>query len=198
MTLNEDNPFYGRSFFPIFDSTGKFVVGWSGRSIFEQCPNTNCQLYHNPQIECPNEQKYLYGKWRHSQGLEVRKYLYNYNFAIPFIDKFKSAIICEGPGDVWAYEMAGIKNAVSIFGLTLSDEHRKLLLKAGARTIYINLDNDKAGQDAAENIKEKLEDYFRTYIITTKGKDAGSMKPHEITTDIWPFIKEVAYVEKDK
>jgi len=185
-------PFYKRAFFPILDETGKYVAGWSARTIYNKCEK--CKQYHKKDLyECPNIRK-NYSKWKHSRGLKVEKCLYNYNYAKQHIIANKTAIICEGPGDVWSYEMANIKNSLAILGLNISKDQRKLLQNANALTLIFSLDNDRAGVEAQERIYEQLGCYFKIHFISPeKNKDIGDMSKDEIKEEIIPQLRRYGY-----
>jgi len=173
-------PFCNRAFFPILDITGRYIVGWSGRSMWEKCET--CNVYHKPKTYCPEgKEKIKCGKWKHSQGFKSENCLYNYWFAHPFIAKTGTAIVCESPGNCWALDHCGIKNSVGIFGLNMSKKQRLLLQKAGALTLVFALDNDDAGQKAIKKLKEQLNYYFRLFFITPTDKnDIADMLPSDI------------------
>ena len=186
-------PMYKRAFFPILDVTGRYVVGWSGRSIYDKC--AKCKMYHHPErFECPDP-KYrgVYVKWKHSDNLHSELCVYNIWYAKPFISKSGTVILCEGPGDVWAYEAAGIKNSVAIMGCSLSRQQRLMLQNAGALTIVCTFDNDEAGQKAMERLQQDLTHYFRVFCITPdQFSDVGDMLPEDICKQIGPVLKKVS------
>lgn len=184
-------PFYNRAFFPILDESGKFVVGFSARTIYEKC--NKCKLYHHPKSSCPAKQyQSLYAKWKHSKGFKAEHYLYNYWFAKRYIHQNKTAIVCEGPGDVWQLEEAGIHNGVAIMGLNISKTQRQLLQKAEALTLVLILDNDKSGIKAVEKLKKSLQYFFRLFIITPENmNDIGEMFPEEIVNKIGQVINNI-------
>ncbi len=181
--------FNQRAFFPILDSTGKYIVGFSARSIWDKCKICNC--YHNPKYTCPGKNKRkLYEKWIHSKGLKSEKHLYNYWFAKYHISKSGTAIICESPGNVWALEMAGINNGVAIMGSSMSKIQRQLLQKAGALTLILILDNDKAGKEATKKIVDELNYYFRVIsIIPENVNDVAEMNRSDIINKIGSVLK---------
>lgn len=187
---------YKRAFFPILDITGRYVVGWSGRSIYNKCDD--CGLHHHPdRTSCPDsEYSAVYTKWKHSKGLRGGLCLYNSWYAKPFIGKTGTAILCEGPGDVWAYEAAGIRNSVALLGLSISKQQRLMLQNAGALTVICTFDNDKAGQTAMDRIKEDFQHYFRVFCVTpdTEG-DIGDMLPSDIASKIGPILQQTSRSE---
>lgn len=182
-------PFYERAFFPVMDPTGKFIIGFSGRSTWDKCEK--CRCHHNPELSCPaKDRRKYYTKWKHSNGFNCEKYLYNYWYAKYHISKAGTAIICEGPGNCWAMEMAGINNSVAIMGSSMSKIQRSLLQKAGALTLILILDNDKAGEKATEKLVEELNYYFRIIPITPKNvNDVAEMNKNEIINKIGSVLK---------
>jgi DNA primase len=111
---------YMRATAPIYDPTHDYVIGCTGRSIFDSC--AICESYHNPIKACPPEKdRWKHCKWRHNYGFKGEFHLYNYWFAKEFIRQTGIAIIVEGPADVWRLEEAGIHNAVATFGAHLTE-----------------------------------------------------------------------------
>lgn len=182
--------FYKRAFFPIMDESGKFVVGYSARSINEECPK--CGYHHHSKFSCPaKEIRPIYAKWIHSKGFKSEKYLYNYWYAKYHISKSGTAIICEGPGNVWALEMAGINNSVAIMGSSLSKTQRQLLQKAGALTLILVLDNDGTGEKTTEKLLKELNYYFRIIPITLDTvNDVAEMEKKDIIDKIGSVLKD--------
>jgi 5S rRNA maturation endonuclease (ribonuclease M5) len=186
---NKNKRFYKRAFFPILDPTGKFVVGFSARSIYEEC--LKCEYYHNPNFSCPSKEKrHLYVKWIHSKGFKSEKVLYNYWYAKYHISKSGTAIICEGPGNVWACEMAGLNNSVAIMGSSMSKYQRQLLQKAGALTLIIPYDNDNAGMKLKDKLIKELNYYFRIIPIDINNvNDIAEMNKNDIINKIGSVLK---------
>jgi len=189
----EGKRFNQRAFFPVLDSTGKYIVGFSARSIWNKCEI--CKCYHNPKYTCPEkDRRKLYEKWIHSKGLKSEKYLYNYWFAKYHISKSGTAVICESPGNVWSLEMAGINNGVAIMGSNMSKTQRQLLQKSGALTLILALDNDKAGKEATEKIIEELNYYFRVIPVNLENvNDVAEMSKNEIINKIGKVFNNVSY-----
>jgi len=186
---NKYKRFYKRAFFPILDETGKFVAGFSARSIYDKCPE--CKHYHDTRFSCPQKEKLChYVKWIHSKGFKSELYLYNYWYAKYHIAKSGTAIICEGPGNVWALEMAGINNSVSIMGSSMSKTQRQLLQKAGALTLIPVFDNDKAGENARDKMLKELNYYFRIIPVNlTEVNDVAEMEKSDIINKIGSVLK---------
>ena len=186
-------PMYKRAFFPILDVTGRYIVGWSGRSIYDKCPQ--CTMYHHPERRsCPDKQySGIYPKWKHSKDLRVELGLYNIWYAKPFISKTGTVILCEGPGDVWAYESAGIRNSVAMMGLSMSRQQRLMLQNAGALTVVCTFDNDEAGIKAMNKLEEDLTHYFRVFCVTPDtAQDVGDMLTDDIKCKIGPILEKAS------
>jgi len=182
--------FYKRAFFPIMDDSGKFVVGYSARSIYEECEK--CEYHHDTSFNCPKKEiRPLYAKWIHSKGFKSEKYLYNYWYAKYHISKSGVAIICEGPGNIWALEMAGINNSVAIMGSSMSKYQRQLLQKAGALTLILLLDNDETGENTTEKLLNELNFYFRVIPIDLESvNDVAEMEKKDIINQIGTVLKD--------
>lgn len=186
----KDKPMYKRAFFPILDLTGRYVMGWSGRSIYDKC--NECGMYHHSKrSECPDP-KYrgIYTKWKHSKDFHGELCLYNIWYAKPFISKTGTAILCEGPGDIWAYEAAGVRNSVALLGSSMSRQQRLILQNAGALTVICTFDNDEAGRKTTERLQKDLIHYFRVFCVTPDtADDIGEMLPDEIVEEIGPVLQ---------
>lgn len=189
-------PMYKRAFFPILDVTGRYVLGWSGRSIYDKC--SECKMHHHPdRASCPDpEYRGVYTKWRHSDDFHAEQCLYNLWYAKPFIAKTGTVILCEGPGDVWTYEAAGIRNSVALLGTSMSRQQRLMLQNAGALTIVCTFDNDDAGRKAMKRIEEDLTHYFRVYCVTPETvNDVGDMFSDDISSQIGPILQQASRAE---
>lgn len=179
---------YNRVVAPIYDNNHEYMIGCSGRSIYEKCHE--CNAFHDPVIECPKEEhRYIYSKWKHSLNFKSQNHLYNYWFAKNYIHKDQYVIIVESPGNVWRLEEAGIHNSVAIFGSSLSDRQKMILDGSGAMTMLVLTDNDEAGKKAAEQIKLKCQNTYKVIIPDTIQKnDIGEMTIEEIKRDILPLL----------
>lgn len=172
---NKGTPMYTRAVVPVYDIKGKHIIGVIGRSFFEECPN--CKLYHYGK-NCPDGKfSRFFSKWR-NYGFSKSASLYNYWFALPFIQKYSTIGIVEGPRDVFKIEQAGIKNYVALYGTNLSEQQKILIEICGAYKVVLLLDPDKAGQDAVRGIKEKLSSC--KVIIPEYNKDLKYMSEQEI------------------
>lgn len=175
---------------PIYDNDYKYMVGCSGRSIFEQCKL--CGSYHDPSRSCPDEEhRWVYSKWRHSKDFKSQNHLYNFWFAKQDIMSSAVAIIVESPGNVWRLEENGIHNSVAIFGSSMSDRQKIILDSSGAMSLVILTDNDEAGKKAAEQIKEKCQNTYKIYIPKISKNDIGEMTNEEIDKEIKPILEKI-------
>lgn len=167
----QDKEMYCRAVAPIYDIDHKYMVGCTGRSIFDKC--INCGTYHNQKDDCPSpENRWKYSKWKHNYGFKTQNHLYNLWSAKDYIRDTKKVIIVESPGNVWKLEECGFKNSVAIFGSSLADKQKMLLDSSGAMELILLLDNDEAGKQATELIRKKCS---RTYNV---------FAPDFVTTDI--------------
>jgi 5S rRNA maturation endonuclease (ribonuclease M5) len=187
---NPQKPMYNHAVVPIYDMDYKYMVGCSGRSIFNKCDL--CKCYHNPNNDCPSkENSWKYSKWKHSAGFKAQNHLYNFWFAKEHILKSSTAIIVESPGNVWRLEENNIHNSVAIFGSSLSDRQKILLDSSGAMNLVILTDNDDAGRKAAEQIKNKCQNTYRIFIPDISRNDVGEMTSEEIEKEIKQYIKRI-------
>jgi len=180
----------GRVVAPIYDNDHQFMIGCTGRSIFEKC--SLCSCFHDPIQQCPADtSRYLYSKWKHSANFKSQNHLYNYWFAQEHTRKDGYVIIVESPGNVWRLEEAGIHHSVAIFGSSLSDRQKMMLDASGAMSIIILTDNDEAGKKAAEQITNKCQNTYKIIIPTISMNDVGDMSIQEIHTQITPYLQKV-------
>ncbi len=189
-------PMYKRAFFPILDVMGRNIVGWSGRSIYNKCPK--CKMHHHPERSSCPESKFggIYTKWKHSKNFHGELCVYNIWYAKPFISRTGTVILCEGPGDVWAFEAAGIRNSIALLGLNMSRQQRLILQNAGALTVVCVFDNDEAGQKAMKKLEIDLNHYFRVFCVTPDtAKDIGDMFADDITEKLGPILERVSRAE---
>ena len=175
-------PMYMRSYCPILDDNGEYIIGVSGRTWHKECPK--CFGFHRQGAGCPEDNHKIRSvpKWLH-YGFQRSNTLYNYWNAKSEIVKTGVAVLTEGPKDVWKLDEAGIKTGMAAMGLSFSLNHIKKLISAGCQTVLLVMDNDEGGLDGAKKAKESLSMYFNVIDITDKlpdGKDIGDLTPEEI------------------
>jgi 5S rRNA maturation endonuclease (ribonuclease M5) len=186
----------GRIIVPIYNDDHTSVVGVTSRSTNPQC--THCKMWHSIDTECPktNIEIINASKWKHSKNFTASHYLYNYWFAKKYIEKTFTAVIVEGPGDIWRLEENNVHNGVALFGTDLTDDQQIILESSGALSCVILLDNDDAGQQAAVEIKNRLGNSFRLFFPTFIGNDIGDLHSDIITDNIKPFIEKVKRISE--
>lgn len=179
--------FYKRVYIPVLDEAGAYIVGYTARSLYEKC--YKCEGFHDPNyFYCPKNSR-MFSKWRHSKGFRKTYYLFNYWFAKDLIRSTETAIICEGPGDVLAFEQAGIHNSVGIFGKTLSEQQKSLLQRLKTKRLILCLDADEYGQQAQAKIKQDLSYFFDIHTVLPDNNDFGEMQSDKIRERFEQWIK---------
>lgn len=188
LCTNPKREMHDRVVVPIYDMNYEYMIGCTGRSIYEKC--SECSCFHKPTDSCPEDnKKYLYSKWKHSANFKSQNCLYNFWFAKQHIQKTGTAILVESPGNAWKLEENGIHNSVAIFGTNLSDRQKILLDGSGAMNLVILMDNDDPGRKAAINIVEKCKNTYRMHVPSITKLDVGEMTAEEINTQIKEFME---------
>lgn len=150
--------FHERITFPIRDAAGA-VIGFSARKYKES-------TFGGKYINTP--ETLLFRKSRVLFGL---------NYCRRRIAKERQAIIVEGQIDALRLIQAGFNITVAAQGTAFGEGHAKELLQLGAREVYLALDGDNAGQEAASKIgnlfqKEGVEVYI---VQMPSGMDPDSL-----------------------
>ncbi len=178
---------YNRAVVPIYDNDYKYLVGCSGRSIFDKCDN--CSYYHDQSSECPSvHDRWKYPKWKHNAQFKSQNHLYNFWFAKTHILDSTQVVLVESPGNVWRLEESGIHNAVAMFGSSLSDRQKILLDGSGAMNIAVLTDNDEAGDKAAQAILEKCKNTYKVNRVVIDKADVAEMTIEEVNSIIKPQL----------
>ena len=152
-----------RAIIPIHDDDGKDVVGIIGRSMRD---------YRMP--------KFLFNP----KGFDKRYYFYNYHRALEKAKETSCLYIVEGQGDVWKLYEAGVLNAVSIFGKTITEQQKNKLLKLPITHLIILTDNDQAGRESKVQIQRQLNRLYKLTFPKFIQKDIGDMDIKKIKKDI--------------
>jgi len=179
---------------PVYDDTHQFCVGFTARSLFNECKT--CNLYHAPEKACPKAVEDIVAsvKWRNSKGFDSGNYLYNFWFARDHILKSGVALLVESPGNVWRLEENNIKISLGLFGVELTDQQRVILDRSGALSLIILLDNDEAGIKGAKILHQKLHRSYRLYFPKIKSNDVGDLHSDAVTSDIVPYIDKATNI----
>jgi len=178
---------YNRAVAPIYDVDHKYMVGCTGRSVFDKCQS--CSLYHAADAQCPSsEEQWKYCKWKHSYQFKSQDHLYNLWYAKSHILESHKVILVESPGNVWKLEENGIHNSVALFGSNLSDKQKILLDGSGAMTIIVIMDSDEAGDKASEMINSKCRNTYNITNIKISKPDISEMTAEEISKEIKVYL----------
>ena len=89
---NPKKEMYNRVVAPIYSDDHKYLIGCTGRSIFEKCHS--CACYHDIGLDCPDaDKRWMFPKWKHSAKFKSQNTLYNYWYAKEFISKLGYVIV---------------------------------------------------------------------------------------------------------
>ena len=178
---------FDRAVVPVYDTSGQFMVGCTGRSVFNK--HEACGCYHNVNKDCPRDtDQWKHSKWKHNKNFKTQDHLYNFWYAQKYIEKSKTVIIVESPGNVWRLEEAGIHNSVAIFGSSMHQKQKMLLDISGAMSIITIMDNDDAGRAAAANIESKCSRTYNVYHLSLEHSDVAEMTVDEVKNIIIPQL----------
>ncbi len=128
--------FRNRLMFPILDGNGK-IVGFGGRTLGDD----DAKYINSGETPLYNKSVTLYGLSHAKEAIRERK----------------SVVLVEGYFDVLACHRIGIKNTIAVSGTALTEQHVKIL-KRYSDKVVLCLDQDRAGQQAAE----------RSYLLCTE------------------------------
>ena len=189
--FNPKKSFFDRVVTPFYDDLGEYMIGCSGRNKNEQC--NKCTLYHAPNVRCPitKEEKLRATKWKHSGGFNADSYLYNYWNARQHIQDNYTAILVEGPGDVWRLEEAGIYNSLGLLGARLSSNQQIILEESGAINLILATDNDEAGRKVVRSVLENCSHLFNIHVIEYPGKDPGGLTVEQVKQIFIPILERI-------
>ena len=166
--LDKKSKLFDRSIVPIHNEDGSKVIACIARAIKE---------YKEP--------KFLITP----KGFDKRFFFYNYHRALEHIKQSSSIILVEGQSDVWRLHEAGIYNAVSLFGRTLSKEQEHKLYKLPITKVIVLLDNDQAGRESKVQIQRQLNRLYKLSFPKIQTKDVGEMSVEQIQQTILPQIR---------
>lgn len=184
--IGEGKEMSWRSVVPVYDDSGQYLVGCTGRSVYEKCPK--CCNYHNETFSCQTD---TITKWKHSANFNADNYLYNWWNAKEFIKATGVVILVESPANVWRLEEAGILNSVGMFGAYLKSRQKYLLDTSGALSILYIRDQDEAGLAGATHLKELCSRTYRLYFPDISANDIAEMSTDSITEEIRPIFDKV-------
>ena len=157
-----------RAIIPIHNDDGSEIVGLIGRSI---------KGYRTPKF-------LLYPK-----GFNKRHYFYNYHRAVKHSYDTGCLFVLEGQGDVWKLHESGVKNAVSIFGKTISKEQAEKIRRMPVTHLIVLMDNDQAGREARVQIQRQFGRMYKITFPRLSSKDIGDMSVYKIKKEILQDLK---------
>jgi DNA primase len=135
-------------------------------------------------------------KWLHEGN--VNDYLYGFYKTHEHIQRTEKIVLVEGPLGVIKLWEAGIRNAVAVFGTSISRRQQRAILASGAYKLYVAFDNDLAGNRAADRVlygkKGSTHDYLGGYMDSVRVdlgdySDLDEMSVYEIR-EIFQRLKE--------
>jgi hypothetical protein len=169
---------YNRTFAPVLSSDGSIVVGFQGRTLYDQCKI--CGMYHSGADLCPSDGgPRSVAKWLTFGIQEKGRVLYNLH---NFDESLGYVILVEGPKDVWFADQFGIQNVVACLGCTLSFGQIQLLLQKNVEKVLFAFNNDDPGSKGIEIGIKDARKYLWCKDIRNFGnaKDIGEMIPSEV------------------
>lgn len=155
-----------RAIIPVHSLDGSKVVAYIGRSTRD----------------------FIKPKFLFTKGFNKNKYLYNYHRAIEKAKETSCLFITEGQGDVWKLHEAGVNNAISIFGKSLSLRQKTILEGSGVTKLIILTDNDQAGRESKVKIQREMSRMFKVIFPRMSTKDVGDMTVKQIEESILPQL----------
>lgn len=154
---------------PIYAANNR-LIGFGGRDITGHAP---AKYLNSPDTALFDKSSVLFGM----------------NKARKEIRRRKSVIICEGYMDTIALQMHGFGNAVGAMGTAVGTRNLRLLSRM-ADTIYISLDADEAGTNAARRIIDNLPKGFTADVKVVR-------IPRSIAKDPDEFFNQAGRTESD-
>jgi DNA primase len=161
---------YDRSIIPIHNDDGTKLIGCTARAIKE---------YKTPKF-------LLYPK-----GFDKRYFLYNHHRAIKSVNETGTLFIVEGQSDVWRLYESGIKQAVGVFGRTLSKEQETKINRMPVTHIVVLLDNDQAGRESKIQLQRQLNRMYKLSFPKIPTKDIGELNVDQIKKILFPQLKGI-------
>jgi DNA primase len=169
--------FRNRLMFPILDGNGK-IVGFGGRTLGDD----DAKYINSGETPLYNKSVTLYGL----------------SHAKECIREQKNVVLVEGYFDVLACHRIGIKNTIAVSGTALTEQHVKIL-KRYSDKVVLCLDQDRAGQQAAERsylLCAEEEMAVHTVILEQKDPDEAAMADPDglkkiLTEQTVPYLRMV-------
>lgn len=148
----------GRITVPIHDVHGN-IIAFAGRQYDPTAELTKEALTKayssDPKQAEKKIQMWEHGKWLNEPYPKIR-HLYNLNYAKEHARKYNYIIIVEGYFDALVLAANGFPNTVALCSTSLS-ERQAILISRYCNNAVVILDGDKAGQEAAMAVSQRLE-----------------------------------------
>lgn len=164
------NFMHNRIVIPVRDHDGR-LVGFTGRTVL---PDE--QITHD-------HPKWVHGRYfdRFAGELKTSSILFNLHRAKDHL-RMHRVLMCEGPFDGFAFQMADVLNWVCTLGTSFQPQHRTLLIQYGVNEIITAYDPDPAGQAAHRRVCDIVGDLIRVTPMGGLEGDPGSYakRPDEL------------------
>jgi hypothetical protein len=186
-------PLSDRAVAPVYDADGRWVVGFTGRSIHPKCDK--CGRWHTPGAPCPEPGSGAWrrsGKWYHHE-LATTSLFYNHHLAREHIGETGVAVLVEGPGDLWRLVEGGVDVGLGTFGASLSDEQVVMMELSGCINLVIPRDRDAAGAAFEADLKARLGRSFRLHFVELPTHDVGELTPGQVKEIILPLVRRCSW-----
>ncbi|MFM7388019.1 MAG: DNA primase, partial [Bacteroidota bacterium] len=163
--------FKGRVIFPIHSASGR-VLGFGGRTLLSD--KKIAKYFNSPESPVYNKSEILYGLF----------------YAKGEIIKLDECLLCEGYTDVISMHQAGMCNAVSSSGTSLTKEQIRLISRY-TKNITILYDGDTAGIKASfRGIDLILEEGLNVKVLLfPDGEDPDSFSRKNSSEELSQFIE---------
>ena len=166
--VKEGKEMFNRAVVPIYDTDYRYMIGCTGRTTIDGTKP----------------------KWRHNSGFKAEENLYNFWYAKEIIQKTKTVILVESPGNVWRLEENNIRNSVALFGSNLNDKQKMLLDTSGAMKLVVIMDSDDAGEKARNQIDRKCSKIYNIEHIRVSKNDIAELTNEEIQEQILSRVNQ--------
>jgi len=191
---------------PIFDASGKHVLGFGGRILVDADPKSSFytpKYLNSPESLVFQKKSILFGRHLASQAILDSKSKIGAR-------SLTSIIIAEGYMDAMALWTIGMETVTASMGTAISSEQLLLAAHSGDGRIILCLDNDEAGISAVERLcsngmllatVEKTSADIAVASLPKKTKDpaefiealaATGFNAHQIADSFWKEVIEAA------
>jgi 5S rRNA maturation endonuclease (ribonuclease M5) len=117
-------------------------------------------------------------KWFHSRFQKTHTFYNLWNFET--LTDCQTAIIVEGPGDIWRLVEAGYEQGLALLGKGFSKMQQFILKDLGIKKVVLALDNDDAGQAGQAEIKKHLDFCEVLFTDLPNKKDVGDLSIDQV------------------